>query len=329
MRSWNAFFYRPWPAESLARFRIAFYVAALLHSIYHRFLGYFEYPAYLFQPVGLFRLVPLPQPDRAVMLALYVALWLLLGLAAAGSGRAVRILLVFLAFYVYGVRYNYGFNYKAETGVFLCFVVMAASRCDDALSWRRRHPPSDLDIARLHGYYSWPIQFTRAYWAFLMCTAGLFKLARTGWEWAGGDAIHQVLLRQMYYFYPQAHPPTPLAAFLLSHPFLTQWGSWLSLLVELAAPLVLLGGIYRWIILGNLVAMLTVVRFTMHHSFVIAHMPLYLSLLSWESSQATLMPEDGVAAVHGEDLAIDGGPQSDEMLDGQRHLLPGQQPAER
>lgn len=52
--------------------------------------------------------------------------------------------------------------------------------------------------------------------------------------------------------------------------------------VELLAPLMLLGGRFRWIILADLSVMLVLVRFSMHHSFVIAQMPLDIALLPWK-----------------------------------------------
>lgn len=329
---WNRYFFRPTEAATLGAFRIVFYLTALMHSVYHFRLGYFDYPAYLFEPAGIFLAFPLPQPDRASVTTLYYLLWALLVLCAAGAGRLPRVGATALAFYVYGVRYNYGFHYKAETGICLCLLVMALARCDDALSLRRPPPAAELELNRGEGFYLWPLQFVRTYWAFLIFTAGLFKLLRTGWDWAEGDAIHQVLVRQTYYFYPHPHPPTALASYLLRHKELTAVGSWLSLLVELAAPLILLGSRFRLFILANLVVMLTLVRYTMSHSFVVAHMPLYLSLLPWESlgprlQNFQLVLQKRVRPVDADDLAVDPGAGVDEKLDDAGDLVGTQEPA--
>lgn len=318
--SWDRYFFHPTRPSSLAAFRIFFYLTALLHSLYHFRLGYFDYPAFMFEPAGIFLAFPVPQPDRATVTTLYYLLWVALALCIAGTGRAPRILATCLAFYVYGVRYNYGFHFKAETGVCLCLLVMAFARCDDALAFSKPPSPDVVETHRRGGLYLWPLQFVRTYWAFLIFTAGLFKLVRTGWDWAEGDAIHQVLVRQMYYYYPHPHPPTALASYLLQHPALTLIGSWLSLLVELAAPLILCGTRVRLFLLVNLVVMLTLVRYTMSHSFVVAHMPLYLALLPWESigpwlQNLQLRAQQRVASVDVDDLSIEGGTSQYEQLD--------------
>ena len=302
---WDEYFFRPAPASALAAFRIAFYLCALIHEIVHYSLNYFGYPAYLFKASGLFLLFPVAQPATEIMTLLYVILAVLLVLSAAGSGAAVRLSAALIALYIYGIRYNYGFNFKAEGGVSVCLLLMVFSKCDDSFSLRnrwwpsRRPDPQSLATASARGLYSWPMQFTRVYWVFMIFSAGLFKLKYTGWGWAAQDSIHFVLVRQMYYFYPQSSPPTPLGQFMLEHPSITLLGSWLSLGVELLAPLMLLGGRFRWIILANLLVMLVLVRFSMHHSFVIAQMPLYIALLPWEKLGPRFLdsqpPEEKVA----------------------------------
>jgi hypothetical protein len=337
--AWNGYFYQPTAPAALGAFRVVFYLTALLHSLYHFRLGYFDYPEFLFEPAGVFLAFPLPQPDRAMVSTLYYLLWVALALSIAGTGRSPRVLAAVLALYIYGVRYSYGFHFKAETGVCLCLLVMAIACCDDALAWRKTPSPERLRSNAGAGLYSWPLQFVRTYWVFLIFTAGLFKLLRTGWDWAEGDAIHQVLVRQMYYFYPHAHPPTPLGSFLLQHKNLTLLGSWFSLLVELAAPSILFGGRFRLFLLANFIVMLTLVRFTMSHSFVLAHMPLYLALLPWESigpwvqnlklspRHSKLSPRHRIASVDADDFPVESGPAQDQHLDDARDLVGADQPS--
>lgn len=278
---WDDYLYQPFPSRALGRFRIAFYFCALAHEIYHYRLRYYVFPEFLFKPLGFFTVFPVPQPSLEVVQLLYALLAGCLILSALGCGRVFRIAAALLAIYVYGVRYNYGFNFKAEGGVSVMLTLMIFTPCDAALALRRRPDPHGEGLVNA-GYFSWPIQFARAYWIYMLFTAGLFKLKYTGWKWAFGDSIHFVLLRQMYYFYPHPSPPTPLGHFMLQNTWLSYIGSWVTLLAELLAPLMFLRGPIRFLVLGNLIFMLVLVRFSMEHSFVIAHLPLYVSLLPWE-----------------------------------------------
>lgn len=138
---WDEYFFRPAPASALAAFRIAFYLCALIHEICPLLAQLFA-SAYLFKASGLFLLFPVAQPATEIITLLYAILAVLLVLSAAGSGAAVRLSAAWIALYIYGIRYNYGFNFKAEGGVSVCLLLMVFSKCDDSFSLRNRWWPS-------------------------------------------------------------------------------------------------------------------------------------------------------------------------------------------
>lgn len=191
-----------------------FYLGALPYLGLHFTAGFRDFPAEAWQPILLFRLTGLPALGSGAALPAYAVLALLLGLAAAGKGgRPARVAACLLSLWVFGSRYNFGVELaQVDAPLVLGLAILAVAG---------NGAPTLL----------------RALFAFVIFSAGAFKVASTGLAWLTHDAL-RVFLEIRH----GAEPASASAAFALAHPWLTRAGSAGALLLELAFPLSLLGG---------------------------------------------------------------------------------------
>lgn len=201
-----------------------------------------------FDPVGPLVLLngPVPEPLAVAVLVLTLAV----GVPAVVGWRwrltgpvfALGVLLVT------SYRNSWGQIFHTENLLVLHLGVLALSPAADAwsLDVRRRAATSaavDRPAARLR--YGWPAQLMVVIVVVAYVLAGWAKLRASGPGWAGGDALRDLVAHDALRKELVGSSASPLARFVLSHGWLFPPMAVLSLVVELGAPVALLGGRVR------------------------------------------------------------------------------------
>lgn len=257
-------FLAPAPAERLAALRILVVTFALIYLVVR--LPHLVDVARLadvapdrFRPVG--PLVILDAPPTPLVAQLVTGLTLALGVAAlvgwrwrlSGPGFALGVLLVLSYFNSWGQIFH------TENLLVIQLAILAFSPAADmwALGGALRTQPGPSPA------YGWPAQLMVLAVVVAYVLAGWAKLRVSGIGWGQGDVLANLVAHDALRKEVVGSSPSPFAALAL------QW-RWVftpmavgSLLVELAAPVALLGGRWRvgwaigavWFHLGVLLVM--------------------------------------------------------------------------
>lgn len=202
-----------------------------------------------FAPVGPLRLLDAPvAPTVAIALLLAT---LVAGVAAvaglwwrvSGPSFALGVLLVL------SYRNSWGQIFHTENLLVLHLLILAASPAADAWSLDRRcrrHLPVPEPSVR----YGWPAQLMVVVVVVAYFLAGWAKVRASGFGWASGDALanlvaHDALRKELV-----GDRSSPIGVAALRHGWIFPPLATVSLLVELAAPVALLGGRVRlaWVL---------------------------------------------------------------------------------
>ena len=234
---------RAWPstpAERLAAVRLLVGLFAQLYFTLRlpHMLTYTDFPARQFEPVGLLWLVERP-PAAAAVIALGVATWLagiafLVGWRFRLTGPLYALLLTVSLTYCN----SWGQIFHTENLAVLYVVLLSLVPAADAYSLdaRRRGqvPPPD-------GRYGWPLLLMRVVAVATYFIAGVAKLRWGGPEWFGGDALLHTIAADSMRKVVLGSQHSPVAEILLGQVWLFRGLALLTLVVEVGAPLALLG----------------------------------------------------------------------------------------
>lgn len=248
---WRCFFFRRASPFDLGVCRILFYGLALLHFARGRTSLWADVPDALWWPTPFFRLLRVPVLSAPWLELLDRIWWVALGLSAVGLFTRLGTAVAFLAgAYLLGLPQNFGKVHHSETVVVFTLLVLAFSRAGDGLSidaWLARRRSGAPRPAS--GEYTWPV---RAVWVLLMLVyfaAGVSKLRRSGLEWVFSPNLANLLLAHHY----TAHaPPLELGLALARSAWLPPLLAAGALVLELAAPLALVGARPRAVIAPGL-----------------------------------------------------------------------------
>lgn len=230
----------PVPAERLAAVRILVGLFAQLYLTVRlpHILGFAALPPRHFRPIGILWLLDRPPPPAAVAIVAAAA-WLS-GLAFLTGWRfrltgPLHALLLLLALTYCN---SWGQIFHTENLLVLYAVVLAAAPSADATSLdaRRRGgaPPPD-------GRYGWPLALLRAVMVATYFLAGVAKLRWAGPGWLGGDALRDTIAADSLRKILLGSSDSPLVELVLGQAWLFRALAVLTLVVELGAPLALLG----------------------------------------------------------------------------------------
>ncbi len=239
----------------LMRFPRLFYMATLGFLIHQYVFSHFNYPPELFEPRGLFRLIPLSMPEPTVMNAIYILTAFSLILVIIQDRIPVRILAFVLCFYVFGIRYNYGYLSHLDAGTTVALGVMAMAR------------PGEF----------WPLRFISGYLILIFFMAGLQKLYRDGWAWAASDPVAQIIWRDRLVLYPADTEQISSLGMFLIHSGLSVLLSYYVLALELAAPLALFARRAFVFIFPQLILILIGIQLTIGRNFIYSLLPLIIA----------------------------------------------------
>lgn len=241
----------PAPPERIALVRIlvgAYALTWMLVRLPHLLdvAGFVDDPR--FDPVGplwfLEHTVPVALARGVVFATPVAGLAYVAGWRWRMSGPAFALLFLLVTTY----RSSFGQVWHTENLVALHLLVLALAPAADALSLdQRRTPHREVTPRPEHG---WPLRLCTMVTVLAYVVSGLAKLRYGGIGWVTGDALHHHVAHDNLRKALLGDPWSTLGAFALR-------GAWLfpplaaaSLLVELGAPVALLGGRVRtvWIL---------------------------------------------------------------------------------
>ncbi|HWM88934.1 MAG TPA: HTTM domain-containing protein [Kofleriaceae bacterium] len=227
------------PAERLAAVRL---LVGLFVQVYFalrlpHMLTYVGFPARQFEPIGVLWLLESP-PPAALVIALGAATWLsglgfLLGWRFRVTGPLHALLL--LASLTYCNSWGQIFHTENMTVIYV--LVLAVTRAADAYSLdaRRRGVPAP------HGRYGWPLALLMVVAVACYFIAGVAKVRWGGSGWAGGEVLRHTIAADSMRKVVLGSQHSPVAELLLGQVWLFRGLAVLTLVVELGAPLALLG----------------------------------------------------------------------------------------
>jgi hypothetical protein len=279
----DAWLFAAAPAERLAVLRLltgAFAVVYLLVRL-PAFAALRDADPGRLDPVGALWLLDGPLPD-GVLLALLIAA-LLAGTAyAAGawfriSGPTFAVMLLALTTY----RSSWGQLLHFENLLVLHVLVVGLTRGADALSWdAHRRPATGRRILGPSPAYGWPVRLAALITVVTYVLAGLAKLRLGGLEWLVGDTLRNHVAYSAVRLEVLGAQPSPLAGPLVDQAWLFPPLAVLTVVVELAAPVALLGGRIRdawvvaaWLLHAGIAALMLVVF--PYPLFLVAFAPFY------------------------------------------------------
>jgi hypothetical protein len=247
----DAWLAAPAPADRLAVLRILTslfatgYLAALLPAL----LALADAPAWRFEPVGVLAGLDAPLP-AAAWTALVVGA-LVLG-AASTTGAWFRLTgpgfaAVLLVVTTYRSSWGQLLWFEALFVLHVLIVGFAPSAASLSIDARRAVP-----VARDGGAYGFPIRLAALVTVTTYVLAGVAKLRIGGADWLDGDTLRNHIAYSAVRLEVLGGTPSPLARPFMEHGALLAPMTLTAVVVELAAPLALLGGRIRtaWVALA-------------------------------------------------------------------------------
>ena len=228
--------FAPAPAERLAALRILIGGFALCYVIGRlpELVAVSRLPRSAFQPIGVVRLLDAPLPT-AVVIAITVATACLLAAFVLGFGFRVCAPLA-AAGLVWTLTYRcaWGQVFHTENLLVLDVIALACSPAADA--WAIRARPRERRAG-----YGWAIKLMVALLAATYLMAGIAKLRLAGASWLDGDQLRNQIAMDNLRKALLGGPIAPLAVPMLAHRSAFTVFSIGSLVIELGAPLILIG----------------------------------------------------------------------------------------
>lgn len=250
----DAWLFEPAPAERLAVLRIlvgayaTIYVALRIPA----FLGLADRRGRL-EPLGVLWWLGEPAPDALVavwtwgLLVLGVAFTAGLWVRATGPLFAVAMLLAST------YRSSWGQVLWIENLMVLQLLIVACSPCGDAwtLGRRRRAGRAPARSPEPHLRYGWPLRLAMLVTVATYVLAGIAKLRIGGIEWIWGDTLRNHIAFSATRLELFGASSSPLGRAVVPYGGWLRPPALLTVLLELAAPVALLGGRWRtgWVAL--------------------------------------------------------------------------------
>ncbi|MGY2081802.1 MFS transporter permease [Modestobacter sp. SYSU DS0657] len=216
-----SWWFRPVPLARIAVFRVIAYlfipVDVFLTTGWVR--AHADVPTDWYQPLLIGRLLHLPTPTHTLVVVVQWAL--VLAAVAAATGRAPRLLgaTVFLLYMEWMViAMSYG---KVDHDRIAFLVALAVLPTIGAARFRDRRSSEAAGFAMAAVLVTVMLTYFLAAWA---------KIRFGGWDWATGSTLTRAVLRR----------GTDLSMWTLDVAWLLPAAQWVMIVVELAAPLILL-----------------------------------------------------------------------------------------
>lgn len=237
MKRMSAWWFAPAPAERLAAVRIIVGIFALAWIVIRIREGYAvaQLPAENFRPTGVVRLLEAPLPP-AIALAISIATAVLM--AAFVVGFRFRVLAPIAAvalLWTLTYRNSWGMIFHTENLLVLHVMALACSPAADAWAVDRK-PAHPAAIG-----YGWVLKLMIALTAVTYVLAGIAKLRIAGMEWIDGEQLRNQIAVDNLRKALLGDSIAPLATQFLEHPSGFTVFSVMTLVLELGAPIALVG----------------------------------------------------------------------------------------
>jgi hypothetical protein len=228
------------PAQRLAALRIVLGAAAWIYVVGRLpdLIGVARLPAWQFKPVGPVAVLAAPLPGWTVVALVLAAITLGLGFVLGWRWRITGPGFAALLLWVVSYRNSWGMTFHTENLMVLHIGVLACSRAADAWSLDRASTGSAPEGEQVR--YGAPIRLLVLVTLTTYFIAGYSKVANAGLEWVTSDTLRNYVAFDNLRKAELGDMHSPLGAALVRHPELFPPLAGLSLLIELAAPLVLL-----------------------------------------------------------------------------------------
>lgn len=240
-RLYDRLWFSPAPAERLAALRIFTGVFAALY-VFGRFpylVSHAGFNPNAFHPVGVISILPRPLVPGAVYviaaLTCVASIPFALGWRFRIAGPVFSLLLLWTLSY----RNSWGMIFHTENLLVLHVIVLGLSRSADAWSLDARRTGASFEP---DGRYGWPIKAMALIVVITYVLAGIAKLRYGGTEWAGGEVLRNYVATDNLRKVLLGSQHSPIAVPLLSKPWLFSGLAYVTWVVELGAPIALLGG---------------------------------------------------------------------------------------
>jgi hypothetical protein len=236
----SRWWFREAPAERLATLRVLIVGFGLFWLIGGSplLLGFGRFPPERFEPVGVVSLLSAPLPNVAViaawLFAVLTGVAALLGWRWRVFGPAFALGLLWVTTY----RNCWGMVFHAENLLVMHALILAVLPAADTWSLDARRAGSpELDP---HPRYGWGPMLMATIAALTYLLAGVAKLRNAGLEWFDGDVLLSHVAWDNLRKVELGDVHSPIGAWLAGHAWVFAPLAWMSLVLELGAPLVLL-----------------------------------------------------------------------------------------
>lgn len=255
--------FRPAAPTNLAVNRILFYGILLYYFGLSRsrtdFPAWAAIPEAFWDPIWYFRWLGLPLLSESTLEILSIAWKVALVCSALGVLTRVSTTLSFaLGAYLIGLMQCFGKTHHFDYAALIVLGIMALSRSGDAVSvdrlvrnrigWHRERDPS---VAALSGEYAWPIRLVQLLTVLVFFGAGVSKLRHAGLAWIFSENMRFVLLGHHY----SHEPPTRWGLYVAQVGWAPKLLGLLTVVLEIGAPLALVGRTLCRVIIPGLVMM--------------------------------------------------------------------------
>ncbi|MEO8698901.1 MAG: HTTM domain-containing protein [Kofleriaceae bacterium] len=226
------------PAERLAMLRIGIGTFALgwVLARFGDVLAVAKLPATQFRPVLVTRLLDEPLPYDVVLVLTIATIALLVAFIAGVAYRVTAPIAAVLLLWTLSYRNSWGIPFHTENLLVLQVIALALAPAADV--WALARPPRAPPAAG----YGWAIRLCAALVVVTYVLAGIAKLRIAGFDWLDGELLRNQIAVDNARKSLLGDSIAPLATTFLAHPALFTVFSALTLVVELGAPVALLGG---------------------------------------------------------------------------------------
>lgn len=247
MNAFDRWYLREAPPERVAVLRVLVGAFALLYTAVRLpdLWGYSDFAESRFRPVGVTGLLDGPLSPVAWHLLLIATLALSVAFTLGWRYRLVAPLFALVLLFETTYRDSFGQLFHTENLMVLFVLVLAVAPAADAYALDRRAPSP-----RSGALYGWPLVLLSVVTVITYFLAGWAKIANGGMSWLGGDVLLNQIAFDNVRKAVMGDPYSAIGAWMVGQAWLFPPIAVVAVLVELAAPVALLGGRWRnvWVV---------------------------------------------------------------------------------
>lgn len=230
--------FAPAPAERLAALRILIGAYALVYVAVRlpELAGVARYGRAVFHPVGVVRVLDAPLPPGVVLAIAIVTCVLIAAFVLGFAYRFTAPLAAVALLWTLTYRNAWGMVFHTENLLVLHVIALAFAPAADTWALDRTSSPRTTAAG-----YGWPIKLLAALTAATYVLAGVAKLRIAGVDWLDGEVLRNHIAVDNLRKALLGDGIAPLAHLFLDHPSPLVVFSVMTLVIELGAPLALVG----------------------------------------------------------------------------------------